>query len=102
MAFDAIETGGLIGCVIGMAFWAITFTGVERRFVGASGSGGLMLLIGLCLWFDGWIAVAIVAFCVTLSGLLALGGGGRGPRRAAERARGRRRPWRLATSETRA
>lgn len=82
VTFEATITGGLIGGAIGLGFWAATFTGLDRRFPGAFGSVGLLSLVACCVWFDGWIAVAIGAFCVTLSGLLVLGGGGRGPRRA--------------------
>ena len=78
-------TGGLIGGAIALGFWSVTFTGVERRFPGFFGSTGLLTLIALCLWFDGWIAAGLIAFCVSFSGLLALGGGGRGPRRAGPR-----------------
>jgi hypothetical protein len=82
VTIEATITGALIGGAIGLGFWTVTFTGLDRRFPGAFGSVGLLSLVASCLWFDGWIAVAIGAFCVTLSGLLVLGGGGRGPRRA--------------------
>lgn len=83
MAYDATITGGLIGGAIALGFWSVTLTGLDRRFPGFFGSVGLLALIATCLWFDGWIAAGLGAFCMTFSGLLALGGGGRGPRRAA-------------------
>jgi hypothetical protein len=93
LAYDAALTGGLIGGSIALGFWSVTFTGLDRRFPGFLGSGGAVSLIALCLWFDGWIAVALMAFCAGLSGLLMLGGGGRGPRRAPHMA-ARAVPWR--------
>ncbi|MGG7566423.1 hypothetical protein ACQ5SO_09710 [Rhodovulum sp. DZ06] len=80
--FSAIIAGLLVGAGFALAIWALSFTGLERRHPGAAGSLGLLALCGLCLAADGWILAGIVGFCAGYGGLLQLGGGGGGDRRA--------------------
>ncbi len=69
---QATLTGLAIGGVVALAFWLITLWRLDRFNQGLIGSAGLVGLIAVCLWLDGWIAAAILGFVAAMVALIQL------------------------------
>ncbi|MDF2232807.1 hypothetical protein P2H44_09600 [Albimonas sp. CAU 1670] len=71
MLIEAL-TGALIGALFAAGFLGLVRLGLDRGIQGLASSAGLVALVVCCLWFDGWILTAVVAFPLAAAALLTI------------------------------
>lgn len=68
MLMEAL-TGAGIGAAFAAAFWALVRLGLDRLNQGLLGSAGLVALVAVCLWLEGWVLTGVLGF---VAGVVAL------------------------------
>ncbi len=64
--------GALIGLVFAILFWIGVRTGLDRVNQGMFTTLGAALMLVCCLWADGWLLTAVLAFIAAVAGLTRL------------------------------